>query len=114
MGDDMIDWSRVSELRDEVGEEDFAEVVDLFLEEVEEVIGELPALPDDQSVMQHLHFLKGSALSLGFAGFSDRCTQAERACAAGVLTPEELAAVQDCHAASKALFLREKDARIAA
>ena len=30
----MIDWQRVNELRDEVGAEDFEEVVDLFLEEV--------------------------------------------------------------------------------
>ena len=29
----MIDWARVSELRDEVGAEDFDEVVELFLEE---------------------------------------------------------------------------------
>ena len=38
----MIDWSRVNELRDEVGAEDFEEVVELFLEEVEEVIEETP------------------------------------------------------------------------
>ena len=34
----MIDWTRVSELRDEVGAEDFDEVVELFLEEVDEAI----------------------------------------------------------------------------
>ena len=34
----MIDWARVSELRDEVGEGDFDEVVELFLEEVDEAI----------------------------------------------------------------------------
>ena len=33
----MIDWARVSELRDEVGAEDFEEVVQLFLAEVEDV-----------------------------------------------------------------------------
>ena len=32
----MIDWARVSELRDEVGPEDFEEVLHLFLEEVDE------------------------------------------------------------------------------
>ena len=30
----MIDWPRVKELKDEIGAEDFGEVVDLFLEEV--------------------------------------------------------------------------------
>ena len=34
----MIDWARVSELRDEVGPEDFEEVLHLFLEEVEDVV----------------------------------------------------------------------------
>ena len=31
----MIDWTRVSELRDEIGAEDFGDVVEIFLEEVE-------------------------------------------------------------------------------
>ena len=42
----MIDWARVSELRDEVGAEDFDEVVELFLEEVEEAIAALRDLTD--------------------------------------------------------------------
>ena len=37
----MIDWPRVKELREEVGAEGFGEVVDLFIEEVEEVISKL-------------------------------------------------------------------------
>lgn len=42
----MIDWARVSERRDEVGEEDFDEVVELFLEEVDEAIAALCDLTD--------------------------------------------------------------------
>ena len=42
----MIDWARVSELRDEVGAEDFDEVVELFLEEVDEAIAALCDLTD--------------------------------------------------------------------
>ena len=42
----MIDWARVSELRDEVGAEDFDEVVELFLEEVDEAIAALRDLTD--------------------------------------------------------------------
>ena len=34
----MIDWDRVNALRDEVGPEAFAEVVELFLEEVDEKV----------------------------------------------------------------------------
>ena len=35
-GSEMIDWDRVQELREEVGAEEFAEVIELFLEEVDE------------------------------------------------------------------------------
>ena len=42
----MIDWASVSELRDEVGAEDFDEVVELFLEEVDEAIIALRDLVD--------------------------------------------------------------------
>ena len=31
----MIDWTKVTELREEIGDEDFQEVVELFLEEVD-------------------------------------------------------------------------------
>ena len=41
----MIDWNRISTLRDEVGAEDFDEVVELFLDEVEEVILPVVASP---------------------------------------------------------------------
>ncbi len=46
--------------------DDFAEVVEMFLEEADEVAGRLRgAAPTD--VEAELHFLKGSALNLGFA-----------------------------------------------
>ena len=32
---DLVDWARIYELRSEIGAEDFSDVVDLFLEEVE-------------------------------------------------------------------------------
>lgn len=41
----MIDWARVTDLRSEVEEEDFDEIVALFLEEVAEVTGRLAAGP---------------------------------------------------------------------
>ena len=34
----MIDWTKVAELRDEVGAQGFDEVIDLFLDEVEEAL----------------------------------------------------------------------------
>ena len=41
----MIDWTRVDELRNEVGNDDFLEVAELFLEEVDEVISRLTDAP---------------------------------------------------------------------
>ncbi len=71
----MINWQRVNELREEVGSEDFLEVVDLFLEEVVE---RLRANPDPSTYEADLHFLKGSALNLGFRAFGDICSEGEK------------------------------------
>ena len=79
----MIDWSRVAELRAEVGEDDFPEVVALFIEEVEEVIARLRGARGPGDLAAALHFLKGSALSLGFAEFSRLCQQGEVQAAQG-------------------------------
>ena len=62
----MIDWSRVDELRDEVGEDDFAEIASLFLGELAESIAELGSLSDPAALRDGFHGLKGAALNLGF------------------------------------------------
>jgi len=79
----MIDWTRVEELRSEVGEEAFDEVVALFLEEVDETVAEVAGLQDDSQIKDMLHFLKGSALNLGFGGFADLCSDGEQRLLAG-------------------------------
>lgn len=110
----MIQWSRVNELRDEVGAEDFDEVLDLFLEEVEEVIERLKADPVPGQLEQDLHFLKGSALSLGFATFSDLCQDGERLSAAGNAASVDLSAIIDGYEQSKRLFLAQWPDHVAA
>ena len=52
----MIDWARVSEFHDEVGAEDFDEVVALFLEEVDEAIAALRDLTDLSELEPQCHF----------------------------------------------------------
>ena len=69
----MINWKRVEELRDEVGADDFEEIVQLFLEEVEEVIELLRGGDGLDDLEAHMHFLKGSALNIGFSQFADLC-----------------------------------------
>ncbi len=62
----------MNELRDEVGAEDFFVVAEIFLEEVEEVMDRLRANPDPSTYETELHFLKGSALNLGFSALADQ------------------------------------------
>lgn len=101
----MIDWTRVNELRNEIGDDGFSEVVELFLDEVEEVIARLKDAPDPRSFEQDLHFLKGSAWNLGFAAFGVLCQVGERRAAQGQAATVDMAAVLASYAASKDCFL---------
>lgn len=108
---ELIDWTKVNELRDEIGAEDFDEVVELFLEEVEEVIAVLGE--PGRSLEHDLHFLKGSALNLGFAQFSDQCRDGEAAAAQGRDDTVDAAAIVSLYRASRAQFLSDMPARLA-
>lgn len=110
----MIDWERVADLRAEVGEDDFREVVELFLEEVEEVIDRLQSSPVVAKFEDDLHFLKGSALNLGFRHFSALCQVGEKLSANGQGDQVDIPAVLRSYRASKVEFLRELPAQIRA
>ena len=72
----MLNVARIAELKEEVGEDDFLEVVGLFCEEVEEVLEELSTTaPTDMP--ERLHFLKGSALNLGLDQVGQLCAAEE-------------------------------------
>ena len=74
----MIDWARVTELREEIGDEDFSEVVELFLEEVDAVIATLaPGMADLEA---QLHFLKGRELYLGIDEYTTLCQDGSQPC----------------------------------
>lgn len=68
----LIDWTRVHELRAEIGHDGFGEVVAMFLEESDSIIASAsgPLAPDE------LHFLKGAALNLGFSDLAEACATA--------------------------------------
>ncbi|MEM7318847.1 MAG: Hpt domain-containing protein [Pseudomonadota bacterium] len=108
----MIHWPRVRELRDEVGSEDFAEVVDLFLEEVEEVINLLKSDSGRNNLEQDLHFLKGGALSLGFQHFSDLCQSGEQLSASGNDSDIDLGEIIQAFEQSKSVFQAELAAHV--
>lgn len=107
----MINWAKVIELRDEVGAEDFAEVVELFLDEVEDTIVNLGG--EGRSLEHDLHFLKGSALNLGFSEFSELCSGGESAASQGLAGTVDTGAIVQSYRSSKAVFLNESDTRLA-
>ncbi|MDT8326994.1 MAG: Hpt domain-containing protein [Roseovarius sp.] len=110
----MIDWVRVQDLSDEIGSDAFGEVVELFLEEVDGEIDKLRHISDRSELESQLHFLKGSALNLGFAAFSDLCHKGEMASATGQQESVNIPEILTCYDASKSVFLSELDSVIAA
>ena len=102
--ENLIDWAQVASLRDDVGEEDFDEVVGLFIEEVET---ELAGLAPDAGHMQlcnTLHFLKGSALNIGFKEMATLCGQGEAIAKNGVTDGIDIPLIAETFNASKAAF----------
>ncbi|MEX0277169.1 MAG: Hpt domain-containing protein [Ruegeria sp.] len=100
----MIHWPRVKQLRHEVGADEFDEVVQIFLDEVAEVIARLPRETENRQMEQNLHFLKGSALSLGFELFSKLCQDGERRAAAGDGKDVDIRQIITSFDQSKAVF----------
>lgn len=82
-GRTVVDWDRVCELREEIGSDDFNEVLQLFLEEAEEVIARLGAAGEAAALESDLHCLKGSALNLGLTVLARICQDGERRSATG-------------------------------
>jgi hypothetical protein len=59
----MIDWIRIDELRDEVGQDDFGDIVGVFFEEAQEALENLRRADTVVTLLGQLHFLQGSALN---------------------------------------------------
>jgi HPt (histidine-containing phosphotransfer) domain-containing protein len=100
----MLDWDRIGSLRDEIGTEDFAEVVTLFFEEAESAVARLREPGSTASRESDLHFLKGCALNLGFSRLGDLCERAERRAASDAVDDAQILAVIVCYEASRAAF----------
>ncbi len=103
----MINWSRVAELREEIGAEDFEDVAELFLTEVAEGMETLLSRTDPSDLHQDLHFLKGSALSLGFEEFATLCQDGETLSSNGRGSDVDLTAITRSFRDSRDLFLSE-------
>jgi len=91
--DVLVDWARVTELQAEFGEEGFAEVLALFLEETDAVAAEITAGLSAGQIESKLHFLKGSALNLGLGELALLCQDGERLAAIALVTEIDLPGV---------------------
>lgn len=111
--DRLIDWARVCELRHEIGEEGFEEVVGLFLDEADETVARLSAEVGPKKFAADLHYLKGAALNLGFSALAAICQDGERRANAGDLTID-LDDLRQTYADSRAGFLDGQAAAFAA
>jgi len=101
----MIDWQRVTDLRDEIGDEDFQDIVPIFIEEVTEITDKLRTSIKLDELEEDLHALKGSALNLGFSEFSDLCDKGESLAAGGQASSVDITAILAAFDASRTAFL---------
>ena len=105
----MIDWSQIKQVEEDVGAEDLAEVVEIFIEEVEEAVDALRGMSEmaDAQMAPAMHFLKGSAYNLGFKGFGDYCAEGEKRATAGEGAGFDLQKVVALYEQSKAEFVSD-------
>ncbi|MCU4652376.1 Hpt domain-containing protein [Roseibacterium sp. SDUM158016] len=78
----LIDWDVLISLRADIGEEDFADVVFVFVAEMGEKLAALSRTPGSARA-DDFHFLRGSAANLGFTAMVSACNAAEAACRSG-------------------------------
>ena len=101
----MIDWTQVDILRTEIGQAAFEEVVELFLTEMHAEMDALMQEKDPDKLEARFHVLKGSALNLGFAKFSELCGAAEADAAKGAPDFGAIPNLSTTYEASRAAFL---------
>lgn len=97
----MISIQRIEELRAEVGPEDFAEIVALFLAESDQTLAALERAGDRQEADALLHALKGAALNLGFSELGRLCEDGRGGVIGGAEWPQALAHLAEVYSASK-------------
>lgn len=100
----MINWSHVNELKHDMADA-FDEIVEVFLDEVQEGLAKLDSNRSAADMASGLHFLKGAALNLGFEKFAALCSDGEELANSGRPAEINLAAVRECYDKSKREFI---------
>ena len=103
----MINWVQVKQLEEDIGAEDFGDIVEVFIDEVDEAVNALRTVSNmaDSELAPALHFLKGSASNLGFDDFANYCSEGEKLAEAGIGSEVDLAHVISLYDKSKNIFL---------
>jgi len=110
----MIDWARVCDLHDEIGDDGFAEVLGLFLTETGQVVAHLRDNPDQHRLEDDLHFLKGGVLNLGFTQVASLCQQGEGMAAKGMAMQVDIKGIVQAYEQARISFLSEFATRLPA
>jgi len=93
----MIDWKRIAELREDLGEDDVHALAQMFFEEADQVIDRLRQGGAGGTLEADMHFLAGSALSIGFVRLGTLCADYERLAAEGNSVMIDTGAVIRCY-----------------
>ena len=109
----MIAWDRVDELRGEVGEEGFAEIAQLFLDEADAAVGKLQGDLSNEDLEKVLHFLKGCALNLGFAELARHCQVGEHLAMEHKFEDINLPIVSTSYQTARAEFIAKSNVALA-
>lgn len=99
----MIDWQIANDLKQAIGADVFDEVIAVFFAEADDTLTRIMAATTAEDMQNELHFMKGSALNLGFSDMAQLCQRLELRAEAGD-TDLPLAQVQTVYAASREEF----------
>ena len=77
-GDGLVNRKRLGELKEEIGHDEFGEVIEIFVEECDSAAAQL-AEGVGEEVGPVLHFLRGAAMNLGLDALAAACLEG-RAC----------------------------------
>ncbi|WP_224824289.1 Hpt domain-containing protein [Cognatishimia sp. MH4019] len=99
----MIDWTRIEDLKMELGDEDFEEVFRIFLDEVQDSVDSLETAPTNQTLEAILHSVKGNAVTVGFSKLAELAGAGE--ISAGQGADVNLQEIISAHRLSKDAYL---------
>jgi histidine phosphotransfer protein HptB len=111
----MIDWQQARQLQHDVGKDEMAEVVELFISEVDEAIGVLQKDYPQMSTQDRaaaFHFLKGCAANLGFKAFGAQCAKGEEITQKGEEPDFQVSDIVEVYEKSKRQFAKGYEAEL--